>query len=487
MGDDEGNPNGITRRTFLAGGALGVASAVLGYGFGRSTAPVKEITKEIVKEVEVTKDIPFTEWGWPLPYKQVSQESVEWLKDRGWYPLKVGYQPVWVTGGANMFLLKNKADGGLGTFENRGLAADVIPFWAGAPLNEAYLAGEIQAGVYGESPWAAMVDKGAPTVQVGPWDNPGDTSIMVRKDDSDINTVADLGGKVVGVALISCADNAMRIAIMNAGLQPVTRPVENDTEVQLIHMPIPEQITLPKGIDAVCPWAFSPEFMILEAKNAKRLLDINQVYPSCFAHRHIHSDIVKEAPDVAQALVDSQVEADLYMRIHPREASRLFTKYEPFVEAYSEYFIYSQILGQFTKCHPHKQMPFPDLMAQVWGGPVSNFLWEHKRTKRHLKPADWRAQCTDEFMHSAYDTLGWRIPKNCLLLPDGMTNAQQIQMLKDNEAEIATGDKIVKWDTAFSRPFRDPFPIPGDLTEDWYYAGQWYRADELGSIKKTKP
>jgi sulfonate transport system substrate-binding protein len=315
---------------------------------------------------------------------------------------------------------------------------------------------------------------------------------MVRKD-GPITEASQLAGGVIAVALISCAENSLRIALLNAGLNPQTAPVEADNDVQLIHMPIPEQVTFPQGIDGVCPWAFSPEFMIWEAKNARRLLDINTVYPSCYVHRFLHTDIVNEVPDVARLVVEAWVEADMYMRLHPRETARLYTTYEPFVEAYSEYFIYSQIVGQFTKGHPHKQMIYPDLMAQTWGGPVSDFLWDAGRTKRPLTPADWRAQCDDQFMIDAYKTLGWTYPDVAKVLEPMVkagtvsTNDEMIQYIIDNSDDIKAGKLPVRWDTPFERPFKDPFPLPGDLEKDWYYAGQWYDKGELGSITKTVP
>ncbi len=36
-----------------------------------------------------------TEWGWPQPYESVSDKSVQWLKDKGWWPLSVAFQPPW--------------------------------------------------------------------------------------------------------------------------------------------------------------------------------------------------------------------------------------------------------------------------------------------------------------------------------------------------------------------------------------------------------
>ena len=33
----------------------------------------------------------FTDWGWPQPYEKVSQKSVDWLKQKGWWPIGVGW------------------------------------------------------------------------------------------------------------------------------------------------------------------------------------------------------------------------------------------------------------------------------------------------------------------------------------------------------------------------------------------------------------
>src|SRR5437899_2648826 len=37
----------------------------------------------------------FTEWGWPLPREQVSTKSIDWLKEKGWWPIQVAYQAPW--------------------------------------------------------------------------------------------------------------------------------------------------------------------------------------------------------------------------------------------------------------------------------------------------------------------------------------------------------------------------------------------------------
>lgn len=36
-----------------------------------------------------------TAWGWPQPYNRVSDKSIAWLKEKGWWPLGVGWQAPW--------------------------------------------------------------------------------------------------------------------------------------------------------------------------------------------------------------------------------------------------------------------------------------------------------------------------------------------------------------------------------------------------------
>ncbi|MEP7057322.1 MAG: hypothetical protein ABI809_06070, partial [Caldimonas sp.] len=37
----------------------------------------------------------YTDWGWPTPYAKVSDKSVKWLKDKGWWPIQVAFQAPW--------------------------------------------------------------------------------------------------------------------------------------------------------------------------------------------------------------------------------------------------------------------------------------------------------------------------------------------------------------------------------------------------------
>ena len=66
-----------------------------------------------------------TEWGWPMPYRQVSAPSVEWLKAKGWWPLQVAWNPLWSDGNLVLHVMHSQK-----LLEKRGLEVEYSPFLA---------------------------------------------------------------------------------------------------------------------------------------------------------------------------------------------------------------------------------------------------------------------------------------------------------------------------------------------------------------------
>ena len=64
------------RKIFLAG-LIGMAGLLTTVGLARAQSD------------------KFAAWGWPLPYEKVSDKSVAWLKEKGWWPLQVAFQSPW--------------------------------------------------------------------------------------------------------------------------------------------------------------------------------------------------------------------------------------------------------------------------------------------------------------------------------------------------------------------------------------------------------
>ena len=86
-----------------------------------------------------------TEWNWPLPYTQVSKESLEWLKSKGWLPLTIGYFADLPGYSACYAIIKE-----LKLLEKRGITVKFISFLSGPTIVEAFLSGQTQVTHYGD-------------------------------------------------------------------------------------------------------------------------------------------------------------------------------------------------------------------------------------------------------------------------------------------------------------------------------------------------
>jgi len=77
-----------TRRELLKSGALAAGAMAMGGtpAFAQSAGA-------------------FTDWGWPKPYTQVSTKSKDWLKSKGWWPLKIAWNPHWSDGNLVVYVM----------------------------------------------------------------------------------------------------------------------------------------------------------------------------------------------------------------------------------------------------------------------------------------------------------------------------------------------------------------------------------------------
>lgn len=99
----------------------------------------------------------FTDWGWPQPYEKVSAKSVDWLKQKGWWPLGFGWQGPF-SGQNTINVVMDKA----GLLETRGIESKFQVFAAGPDVNEAVASARIQVGNGGNFPFTSLLDRGVP-------------------------------------------------------------------------------------------------------------------------------------------------------------------------------------------------------------------------------------------------------------------------------------------------------------------------------------
>lgn len=75
--------SGVDRRQFLDYAAKAAGGLLLGGLAGGGAANAQSGAQQS------------TEWGWPMPYEQISAKSKQWLESKGWWPISAAWIMVW--------------------------------------------------------------------------------------------------------------------------------------------------------------------------------------------------------------------------------------------------------------------------------------------------------------------------------------------------------------------------------------------------------
>jgi len=391
----------------------------------------------------------FTEWGWPQPYEQVSPKSVEWLKAKGWWPLTYAYQPLWL--GQSVI----RVAGDMGFASRRGLEVQFTSFLAGPAVNEAIIAGKAQVGSGGPFPTTTMLSRKAPIKGLAVISYGYRHAVMVPTG-SPLKRPADLKGKSVALVVGSGAEYGYVAWAKASGLDPFK-------DMQVKNMPIPEQATMPRGIDAVVPWDPAVAWMERDRKNATLFADTTD-FMYYFGTMYVREEIVKEAPDVAQALVDMFVETVLYSRYQPKQVAELLKK-DPVLEPYPLELIQAQNQMYVNQLKPTWTYPFVNYIA-VEGDRVARWLFQGGRIKSEVKAEDFKSYLVPTFMDATLKKLGWKVPTQPPYFPPG-TTVETLQNWVKTEAQYK---QLLPYHVSPAQSF----PDAGDLVAPWSFGGKSY-------------
>lgn len=411
-------------RSLLVGSFLGLMTCAAGFAFAQP-APKGA----------------FTEWGWPQPYEKVSPKSVEWLKSKGWWPIQTNFYPAnCLYGMPTLALSKKFAD-------PRGIEVVARRFASGPATNEALVAGHLQFAHIGNFPFFSLVDKNAPIK--GIFLIPNERISLMVPVNSPIKSVGDLKGKTIGTAVGSGAYMALIFMLRHHGLNP-------DKDVSIRNLPWPEQLTLPAGIDAVAPWDMGPTLMVHHLKNARELADLTP-YDVNYGMTIIRAEIIDNAPDVAQAIVDSLLESVLWTRLHLAEAAEICRSVDPASATYPVDLVTRVIAEANTYLKP--TWTYPNIELVVQGLVATKWMKETGRLSRNLNEDDFRKYLATNFLETSYKKLGWKIP-------------ERNPIFEGSQVKFGVFPYEYKRPFSFTSP--QPFPVKGDLTKPWYYAGKWH-------------
>jgi hypothetical protein len=395
----------------------------------------------------------FTEWGWPLPYEKVSEKSISYLKEKGWWPIKWAYQPPWMAEATVPWIIKKQE-----LAKKRGVEIELVSLLAGPDINEGLAAGKFQIGSGGNFPTTSLIDKKVKVKSAGIIWTPLYEHPILMHLDSKLEKPKDLEGKNVGLVVGSSAEFAFVGYAMAKGLDL--------SKISLKPMPIPDQATFPSGIDVVVPWAPTPGLMTKYRKNAKVFADTGP-YQLYWGSVHVRTEMLENCPDVVQAITDMSVEALLWGRSHLKEATD-YVKEDPVLEGYPWQLLYDENVTWMARLKPTWMYPFAEFCS-IEGGRIAKWLYEQDRIKQQLTKDDYMSYFAPgvELMNRTFKKLGWKVPSVPPFFPAGMD-------MKQFKERLESGKGFEDFFFPYRMQVNQAWPEKGDLERPWVYEGKTY-------------
>jgi ABC-type nitrate/sulfonate/bicarbonate transport system substrate-binding protein len=392
----------------------------------------------------------FTDWGWPQPYERISDKSIAWLKQKGWWPLAFGWQGPF-SGQNTTNVVMDKA----GLLDKRGLETKFQVFATGPDVNEAVASARIQVGNGGNFPFTSLLDRGVPVRAIAVV-APNLKHSTVVPLDSPVKKLADFKNSnppaTIGIVTGSSAEFYFTQAAEVVGVQI-------GKDVILKNMPPSEQLLMPRGIGAVVSWEPTVT-IIVEDRKAGR--EVDTIFPYNFYEGmfYVRQELIDNVPDVVQAISDAFMEATLWIRLSPDKAAD-FLAAEPMLKLYGKPLLLQQTQLYNNIYKPTSGYPF----ATLWGeenARIAKWLKDRSRLTRTLTARDYEASFDTHFMDKTYAKLGWKIPTHAPFIPANWPGKIG-QLPYPPYANVTT--------------LREPQPWPeaDDLTRSWAFAGKTYR------------
>lgn len=396
--------------------------------------------------------VALSDWGWPKERQQISSKSIEFMKSKGWWPMRVAWNPSWSDGNAVLFAMQHYK-----LLEARGIEVIYPTFLAAGLMNEAFIPGTVQVAQAGSLGLLRLIDLNIPTAAVAAY--PAQRSAFLVPPASPLKSLADLKDQkvlrrpaVCGVTIGSTNHLALLIAANILGL------VEGK-DFTLKNMGPADIITMPAGIDVTGIWEPNVLLMTEFLKNA-RILEQMEPYKFDNGYSYIRGEIADSAPDIAQAYVDAFVEARLMIRQKPEDFLAGFVAHE------SQRGRNPDLLKRDVEVHilnpkPTLSYPFKNNDGFFAGIEAyqADVMTKAGVLRRSYTADDFLKLIRPEFMERAYAKVGWKIPTRPVFLPKDW-------------AGRAGHPPYPPYGISYLG--KQEFPQSGDLLREWTFAGRTY-------------
>lgn len=205
-------------------------------------------------------------------------------------------------------------------YKKAGLDTELIEFKSGTDLIKAIIGGQADIGVLGFTNAVAWASKGADLKVVGGAQQ-GYHSLVARED-SGINTIADLKGKTLASQTEgSTADMVLKGVVLKEGnLQPA------DVNIMGVSPAVAVQSLVGKRVDAA--FLFEPYDRIAQlVAPVKQIYEVGQSWPFPCMVVITSADVLGKRKDDVWKALDAQKEAIDLLENHPEQASKLIASY----------------------------------------------------------------------------------------------------------------------------------------------------------------
>lgn len=396
----------------------------------------------------------WSDWGWPMPYQQVSSSSVSWLKSKGWWPFKIAWNPLWSDGNVLLFTMLHYK-----LLESRGLEVAWSELLTAGLTNEAFVPGRIQLGQGGSLGLLRLIDLKVPTAAVAafpaqrqaflvPPDSPLKAGLIELKEARVLKRPA-----VCGVTIGSTPHLGLLIAAKVLGLQ-------EGRDFVIKGLGPGDIITMPRGIDVVGIWEPNVLLMTEFRKNA-RILELVDRYQVFNGYSWARGELEEGAPDVLQAYTDAMIEARLIARHKPEEVLAALVAHP------SQRGRDPELIRRDLEIHilgPKPTINYPHENAGGFWIPLESFqanvMADAGVLTRRYTEADFKAVLRPRYLAATFEKLGWNVPDRPVFLPAGWSGK-------------AGAPPYPAYGVAHNG--RQEFPADGDLKREWTFSGRVYR------------
>lgn len=419
----------VSRRDFLQGAAGAAALTISGIPQARA-------------------DDQFTDWGFPQPYRQISDQSVKWLKSQGWWPLKVAWNPLWSDGNLVLFVIQKYQ-----LLQKRGIEPAFPSFLAAGLMNEAFIPGSIQIAQAGTLGLLRLIDLRVPAAAVAAY--PAQRQAFLVPPNSPLkNGMIDLKDQKVlkrpaicGITIGSSNHLGLIIAAKVLGLK-------EGSDFIVKNVGPADILTMPDGIDVTAIWEPNVLQMTEFLKNA-RILESMDNYQFFNGYSYVKGEIEQHAPDVIDAYTDAFIEARLIAKLKPKEVL------EAFINDPSQRGRNPDLIRRDAEIHvldPKPTLNYPFLNSEGFFIGLATYesgvMTDAGILTRRYTTEDFLSILRPKFMAATYERLGWAVPQRPVFLPADWKGK-------------AGNPPYPSYGLMFMG--KQEFPAKGDLTKPWKF------------------